>query len=398
MTGLRKYFKRAIAASVLYLLFFANAATAEDFQFNGFFAQGIQQADNTNFIEDDGDASFALTELGVNGRWKISDRLSANGQVVYLNSGNRYPEGFRVDYLFLDWQAVRSIDWNLNVHLGRYKNYHWVYSATRDVPHTRPSNVLPQSIYFDSFRDVALGSDGLAIRANTSNASGDWEINWSYGSSPVASDSNRQLLGNAAVGDIKQDFVHQFSTYWHSIDTQWTFGFNLLDSDFEYTNSAVDPFVDGGATVQRVSLVGQYQSEFWEFTSEVMRERSTYNGFFFEGFVNDSTAEGGYAQITLLPTTEFNVLMRLDLYDLNNKDRKGEQIPALTGGQIPNYFGFMDTATLGLSYQISENLKVQSEFNRVRGAARLTPLLVREASTSTSEYWNMWSVQFMYWF
>lgn len=371
---------------------------ADSFHFNGFIAQGIQQADQTQFVDYDGDVSFALTEIGINGRWQLDDRFSLNGQVVYLNAGNRYPEGVRLDYLFLDWHAIRQPNWNVNVHLGRYKNYHWMYSATRDVPHTRPNNLLPQSIYFDSFRDIALGSDGIAVRANTSNDLGDWEINWSYGSSPINQQSTRQLFGPGTEGKLDQDFTHQASLYWHSPSSDWMLGFNMLDSDFNYANGPEDAFAKGSATVQRLSLVGQYQSEYWELTSELLWERSIYDGILFDGFSNDSTAEGGYVQFTWLPTARLDLLMRLDLYDFDRKDRKGDSIGLHSSGAIPNYFGFMDTATLGLKFQLKDNVQLQAEFNRVRGAGRLTPLLVRDINTATSEYWNMWSIQLMYWF
>lgn len=401
MTNVFFHRRTGIVATTLALiiaLFSRVALAAEDFHFNGFISQGIQQADETNFIDDDGDPSFSLTEIGLNARWQFDDRFSVNGQLVYLNAGNRYPEGFRVDYLFLDWHAIRQANWNVNVHLGRYKNYHWVYSATRDVPHTRPNNLLPQSIYFDSFRDIALGSDGIAIRANVSNELGDWEANWSYGSSPVSQESMRQLLGPTSTGDLDQDFAHQASVYWHSSNSEWMLGLNLLDSDFNYFSHSNDPFIPGSATVNRGSIVGQYQSENWEVTSEIIRERSIYKNVLFEGFSNDSSAEGGYIQFAWLAINRLDLLVRMDLYDLDRKDRTGNLIPVQSNGLIPNYFGYMDTGTLGLKYQLQDNIQIQAEFNRIRGAGRLTPLLVRSPETATSEYWNMWSVQLMYWF
>ncbi|MDM7859269.1 TonB-dependent receptor [Alteromonas sp. ASW11-36] len=383
---------------VVFILFHAASSFADELQWNGFIAQGVQRAEGSNFINDDGDLSFALTEVGINGRIGITDHISANGQVVYLNAGDRFPQGVRVDYLFIDWHAVRGVQFNLNVHLGRYKNYHWLYSSTRDVPHTRPSNVLPQSIYFDSFRDVALGSDGIALRANTLSDTGEWEINWSYGRSSIGSESTRQLLGHMASGDIEQDFVHQASVYWSSSSNTLTLGANWLDSDFSYESDAQDPFVDGFANVERISLAAQYQSQYWEFTSEIMRESSLYQNAISNGFFSDSTAEGGYVQILFMPQRRLSLLSRIDLYDLNREDRNGNQLNQLSGGQTPNYFGYMDTATIGLKYAIWDNVNLQLEYNRVRGAGRLTPLLVRDIHAVDEEYWDLWSVQMMYWF
>lgn len=398
MKKLMSMFFRPSVVAFFALTLCGHVSASEPLVIKGFIAQGVQQASESNFINEDGDVSVAMTEIGLNARYPISQNLSINGQLVYINSGDRYPEGGRVDYLFVDWSVVSNPSWNVNLHFGRYKNYHWIYSATRDVPHTRPGNLLPQSIYFDSFRDIALGSDGIALRANTTNALGDWEVNWSYGRSPINKKSTQQLLGHLSTGDVEQDYVHQLSTTWRSYQTGLMLGINYLDSDFTYNRGDSDPFIDGDANVQRVSLMGQYQSEFWEFTSEVMRESSRFENALFPGFVSDSIAEGGYAQLMLLPNARWSGLLRLDLYDLNREDRNGNQLSELAFGQIPNYFGYMDTGTVGARYNILDNLAVQVEYNRIRGAGRLTPLLVKNPLAAPSEYWDLWSVQLMYWF
>lgn len=87
------------------LLLFVTAAQAEPVSVHGFLAQGITQANGSNAINDDGDLSTALTELGINAKWNIYSRLKLSGQLVYLNGGNRYPEGVRLDYLFMDIRA-----------------------------------------------------------------------------------------------------------------------------------------------------------------------------------------------------------------------------------------------------------------------------------------------------
>ena len=168
---------------------------AAELAWHGFMAQGVSRSQHSGFINNSGDWSAELTELGLNGHLSISPALRLAGQLVYLNGGNRYPPGLRVDYLFLDWTAYSSLDWQLNLYAGRYKNQHWLYSSTRDVPFTRPSIVLPQSIYFDAFRDVAVSSDGAALRAHSGNTVGDFTFNWSYGTTPISQKQSQLLLG-----------------------------------------------------------------------------------------------------------------------------------------------------------------------------------------------------------
>ena len=79
----------------------ADESFYESLHFHGFVAQGIINANNSNFINDDESTSLELTEIGVNASYKIADDFRVAGQVVYLNGGNRYQAGARLDYLSL---------------------------------------------------------------------------------------------------------------------------------------------------------------------------------------------------------------------------------------------------------------------------------------------------------
>lgn len=84
---------------VMLLCLLPYSSQADTVTVHGFIAQGLTQAKGSNAVNDDGKVSTALTELGVNASWAISSRLKLSGQLVYLNGGNRYPEGGRLDYL-----------------------------------------------------------------------------------------------------------------------------------------------------------------------------------------------------------------------------------------------------------------------------------------------------------
>jgi hypothetical protein len=371
---------------------------ANDFTWNGFVAQGAMQAKNSNFVESNGDVSFKLTELGLNASYRISNNLRLAGQAVYLNGGNRYSEGVRVDYLFVDWQIYSDIDWLFNVHLGRYKNYHWLYSSTRDVPHTRPSIVLPQSSYFDIFRDVALGADGLAIRANRTSEIGDWQFNWSYGSSSISHEQMTNLLSPMATGKLKQDFDHQMSLNWTSEESVWQLGINLLDADFVYHAGESDVFVGGNVTTQRLMLNAAYHSQNWELVTELVKERVILKNIVFNSFENDTTAEGGFVQWRYFVKRDQTLMLRLDLYDRNRKNRNGSLLPQQTGGLALSYFGYMDQATVGYSWDFAHNWRLQAEYHKVKGAGRLAPVLIPDTQVNADKYWDMWAIQLMYWF
>ena len=386
--------------STVFALTLTSEASAESglISTHGFIAQGVIKADGSNFVDDRGDESLALTEMGFNAAYRLSSKVRVAGQMVYLNGGNRYPEGVRLDYLFLDWELLHSLDWQVNLHLGRYKNYHWLYSATRDVPHTRPSIVLPQSIYFDAFRDVALGSDGIALRAQTDNAIGDWEFNWSYGSSPISKEQMRNLLSNSANGDLEQDYTHQMSVKLRPALSNLHLGISLLDSDFTYSASPEEPLISGDSTVQRLMLEFKYMSENWELSAELMREKVLFRGLFYKGFLNKALAEGGYIQGRYFLSPEVNLLARLDLFDRDREDRGGRLIELASGGIIPGYFGYSDQGTLGLQWDFHDNMRLQFEYHRVKGTGRLAPVLSPNLKFNNQKYWDIFAVQLMYWF
>lgn len=388
---------------LLLLLSFVSQVQAEGLntdkvQWHGFISQGLIQAPETNFVNLDDSISAELTDLGVNMSWALSDNLRLAGQVVYLDGGRRYTRGTRLDYLFLDWTLHSDFDWRLDMFVGRFKNQHWLYSATRDVPFTRNAIVLPQSVYFDSFRDIAVGSDGLAFKATRNTSFGEIELNWSWGATNLSKEQSQILLSELAQGDAEQDYVHQASLYWRPELSAWQLGVSLLDSDFSYEKAPVDYYHDGAMTVQRVMLNARYAAEFWELSSEFVQERLDISDFYAPGFKRNSFSQGWYLQsrYNLLPHTW--ALLSLDLFDLDKDDRSGRKFSQSTGGLVPAYFGYQDDLTLGLTYDFKDNLRLTMEHHWVKGTARLAYPVLPDLQHNKSEYWQMWAMQLMYWF
>lgn len=384
--------------SILILTLLVLPVYAEELKVHGFVAQGLIQAHDSNFVDDNGDVSFKLTEVGINASYKLNNQLRVAGQGVYLNGGNRYPEGLRIDYLFVDWQVQSNADWQLKMQVGRNKNYHWLYSSTRDVPHTRPSIILPQSMYFDAFRDFALGVDGIVGMLNTRNHWGEWDVNLSYGSVPVSDKQKANLLGTFAPGNLKHDKDAQVSVFWRPQSTQWLLGLSLLEVEFSYASSQADIFFDGDQQTRRINLHGLYQGQSWEFAAELVREHNVLSGLLFPQYISNTSSDGGYVQARYFVSPTVTVMARLDLYDRDRHDRNGKKLEATSGYTVPYYFGFMDQATLGLSWKLAKNLQVQGEYHRVKGAGHLAPVLTPNTQANDSLYWDVWAFQLMYWF
>ena len=378
------------------LSMYSATVRADKLNVHGFVAQGIIQADGSNFVNNDGDISAELTELGINASYRISPNLRLSGQAVYLNGGNRFANGGRIDHLFLDWQVYNSLDWQINLIAGKIKSYHRLHSATRDVPHTRPSIILPQSLYIDVFRDISIGSDGILLKTHFNNSFGDWDLNWNYGQASISGKQTKLFVSPLATGKLELKQEHQGSFLWRPPFSNAQFGGSFVNAKFNYRQGNNDAFFDGTTQTKAYYLNFRYNSEFWTFTTEVTRLRQLTKSLLFETLDNDITQEGLYLEGQYFFSPTLTGIVRLDLFDRNRLDRDGSDFEQDFG--IPSYFGYMDMATLGLSWDFAKNWRLQGEVHRVKGTGRLAPILVPDLQNNKNEYWDIWALQVMYWF
>lgn len=371
---------------------------AEDGVWHGFISQGLIQAQESNFVNNDGDVSWQLTELGVNSVYKLHSDVKIAGQLMYLDGGNRYVDGVRIDYLFLNWTSINHLDWQLDFYAGRFKNMHWLYSSTRDVALTRPLIVLPQSVYFDSFRDIAVGSDGLALRSTHNLALGELELNWSWGATPISRDMSSRVISNDILGKTDQKFVHQMSAYLRPNASQMQWGISLLDSDFSYRRASLDRYADGDFTVQRVMLNWRYSAENWELSSELMQERVNIAGFIFPQFARNQFAQGAFllGRYNWSPTT--TLYLSYDYFIANKDNPSGSELPASSGGLIPSYFGYQKDAAISVDHELAKNLRFKVEYHLISGTGRLGPNVVPNIVVNDSKDHDIWALQLLYWF
>jgi hypothetical protein len=374
--------------------------TNHDSCIHGFIAQGLINVDGSDFVNNDGDLSAELTEVGLNGSYQLNSLFRLTSQVVYLDGGNRYDEGFRVDYALLDWSLYQAETWEVNVYLGRFKNNHWLYSGKRDVPFTRPSIILPQSIYFDGFRDIAVGADGAVLKiSHSSDLLGDFDFNVSSGTTPISKEQTQILYSEQALGKMSNSHDVQTSLYWQPANSSWRFGLALLDADFGYeAQEQGDRFFDTKMTFQRVMVNALFEGERWEFSSEVIQERFVFDGFYFPEFHHDKLGQGYYSQFRYKIDNSLILLARYERFYADKDNRKGDGLEEASGGLLPSYSGYQHDITLGVSYDLAEKFRLQFEYHNIEGIARLTPAVLPNLAINNSKRWDLWAIQLMYWF
>lgn len=378
---------------------FAQDVGSEKLQVHGFIAQGLIDVNGSDFVNDSGDITTELTEVGLNASYQFTPTLRFAGQAVYLDGGNRFTKGARIDYALLDWLFYNDSNWLANLYLGRYKNTHWLYSGTRDVPHTRPSIVLPQSLYFDGFRDIAMGSDGASVKLSYSAESlGEFDITLSYGASELDKEDIQILLGDLAQGTGEQKYVGQASVNWTPEFSAWRFGLSTVDSVFSYHATPMDIFADADFSFKQYSFASLYEGEHWEFSSEATISDFSIDGFYANGYEQNKVGQGIYAQARYRLTEDIRLLVRGELFYADRHDRDGTKLEENSGGLIPAYFGFQHSTVIGASFDFRDDLRLQMEYHRVEGTARLTPVVAPNLVLNNSKDWDMWALQLMYWF
>ncbi len=392
--------------AILFFLLFSSTFTvlAHDhnsakWQWHGFIAQGLVNVNGSNFVSDNKQLSTALTELGINASYNFKPNLRLAGQVVYLDGGNRYHKGTRVDYLLLDWTFYDQGVWQAHFYLGRFKNVHWLYSSTRDIPFARPSIILPQSVYFDGFRDIAVGGDGGALKiSHSDDKHGDIDFNLSYGTSPVSKEQGQLILGKLALGKVKQNFDLQASLYWRPTFSPWRVGASILDSDFSYIQSTDDFYNDGDFSFKFYTVNALYEGEQWEFSGEIFQEDFIIKGFYYPQFNKRNIGQGYYLQTRYRLNTDLRFLARYEYFYADRNDKNGQKLAQATGGMVPAYFAFQNDFVLGASYDINNNFKVRIEHHWVDGTARISPVVQPNPAINNNRYWQMFALQLMYWF
>ena len=128
----------------------------EGFQVHGFLSQGYFLTTNNNlFGSSERGGSLDFTEIGVNASWVPLARLQFAIQGCRGAPGEAAegePDSISRSWTTRRWRpqtADSESGWRVRLPFG-------LYNDTRDVAFTRPSILLPQSIYFERTRELAI--------------------------------------------------------------------------------------------------------------------------------------------------------------------------------------------------------------------------------------------------
>lgn len=368
------------------------------FQIHGFLSQGYNWTSKNNFYGNSDDAgSFEFTELGVNASWQPLTGLQMAGQMVLRRAGETDDGSPRIDYGLINYTLFSDMTNRWGVRLGRIKNPLGLYNETRDVIFTRPSILLPQSIYFDPIRSLVLSSDGMFFYGERLTDYGDFFFQAGAGY-PRAVDREVEpfVFGQRlASGEFESQISYISRLLYEWQGGRIRAGLTYVQADWEYDEDSPFTVVGSGSLRFKPWIFSlQYNAERWSLTAEYSQREIQLKDFV---ALPDTSLnqEAYYLQGSYRFSERWEGLLRYDAYFFDKKDRSGEQFALTDPLGRPAHSRFAKDWTVGLRWSVTPNFSVWAEYHRVDGTGWLPPLDNKDPG-DTERYWDLISIMASY--
>ncbi len=365
----------------------------DNLQIQGFASQAfISTSDNDVFGNTDNGGSFGFTEVGLNALFRPLPRLQLSGQMLSRRAGKDNTGTPRLDFAFLDYRLFSNTTNQFGVRLGRLKNPFGFYNDTRDVPFTRPSILLPQSIYFDRVRNLGLSSDSIQIYGDVSHVNlGDFSFQFQVGSPNVNDSDTRVSLVPRAPGSLSPDVSVIGRGLYESPSKSLRVAVSGVWLNIDYKPGTNDRLDSGTIEFSPIYVSAQYNAERWSLTSEYAIRRFRFQDFNNQRFDGlDFYGESFYFQGEYRFNPKWEALIRYDFLFTDRSDRDGSKYAAQTGE--PAHTRYARDLAVGLRWNITPQIMARLEYHRINGTAWLSPLDNPDPNDTTKN-WNLFAAQ-----
>ncbi len=378
-----RFFRQTWAALALTLLplSMASAATFDDgkLQVHGFAAQAAVLTDHNSFFGDSQELSLDFREAGINASYRPNSRLRFAGQLLSRRAGELYDGTPRIDYALASLTLAESSSFRSELRVGRIKNEMGLYNAARDVPFTRPSIFLPQSIYFDETRDALMSSDGATLAFDFIGDAGTVSGSIGLGRPPTDANTEWTLFGLDLPGRLESEYdTVSASLRYRSRDESLQLALSRWDSTLRYEPGAELDLPAGEINLVFNIASLQYDWNRWTATAEYLYLPQEFKDFGPLFPFDEATGESWYLQGEYRLNSRFTLMGRFERGYSDNDDRDGVQQSAATGGLIPPFDFFDRGVTAGVTWDVNQHLMLRAEYSRRDGtyilSARENPL------------------------
>ncbi len=373
----------------------SSAGWAESPQFHGYGSLAWIDSPDNPYFDNSAGTHFNYREAALNGSWQIAPSWRMAGQLLYRDAGAFTDDKTRVDFLLLDYNFRLTGHESAGVRLGRVKNEYGLYNVVRDVPHGHPGVFVPQSVYFEAFRDALLSVDGGSLYGRFDTPVGGVGVDLYKGTGRIENPTaeyqlaqtdgpgefdevDEQGLRLTIAPDILPGLVLAYSVVDASLSLenvpdlsvqQLQAGMMALANDpRDYVNYITSAQID--ALLQLLSV--QYSWHHWILTSEYLQIRNRLSDFsILQSDQPDSTttSEGYYLQLEWLAGERVSLYGRYEALYYNRNDKDGGDFYLRTGCNPDTQYN--RALTFGGRWFMTADLALTAEYSRNQGAAFL---------------------------
>ncbi|HMW79969.1 hypothetical protein [Accumulibacter sp.] len=342
-----------------------------DLKVHGFVSQGLVHTTDNNFLgESDGQVSHDFREIGVNASWRLVPDIQLSAELLSHRAGGTDDGSVRLDYGLVDWTALSSEHGRAGLRLGRLKTAYGLYNKTRDVAFTRPSIILPQSIYFERTRNLTVSADGAELYAERYGETGSLTASFALGEPKTQTEAAKvALFLSSPPGELEARLAPDLQLLYEGAGNRYRLAFTALQLDLSYRPGTVDRLRAGRFKLTPLIFSGQYNAERWSLTGEYAIRRTSVSGF--GPYFPDSHAVGQsyYLQASYRFAPQWEVLLRYDAFYADMHDRDGKAFAAAT--RQPAFSRFARDWTTGIRFDVTPEFMLRAEYHRVNGTGFL---------------------------
>jgi hypothetical protein len=357
----------------------------ESMQVHGFLSQGyLRTTGNEFFGHSTNMGSLDFREIGLNGSWRPLPNLQFSAQLVSRQAGRTDSGYVRLDFGLASYTFISDNENIWGLRFGRIVNPYGLYNDTRDMPFTRPSILLPQSIYFDVNRQLSLSSDGFQLFGEHHGDFGDFYLQ-ANGGYPRTNDPDFQA--SIPYGNMDGELSWIGRLMYERDGGSLRLGVTSGNVNTRYHHDIFSPFENGSLHLQPIIFSAQYNSENWTLTSEYALRHLTTKDFGPLLPSRDYWGESYYVQGTYRLASDWEAFLRYDVLCWHQSDCAGKQWEARTGE--PAVAQFAKDLALGVRWDITPSIMLRTEYHYVNGAGWVSSLENRDG---LEQHWHLFAL------
>jgi hypothetical protein len=351
---------------------------------SGFLAAGMLNIDSEKNTTD------VIIEGGLHLNATLPRNFELNGQVLYREFGDLSDysnfDEFSLDYLTIDWRYNGTENSEQGISLGRFKSNGGIYSNTRDIPFTRPSILLAQSVYTEEFRSIYSHIDGVRLNSTFFTDAGDYAIEVGYGDNELDDHFVSSFLRGNYSNSINADGLYFVDlryrnnhwlivTTYHDVDANFS---GMIPGDnFGFPGFSFD--IEAEVDLENFLFGIQYFTKDYELTAELVKQEASTPQV--QGFSQASSEDltyktkGYYFQAKYFITQAVSIMARYE--DLSLDITYSPQLAAVVKQDALN-----DSNNYGVSitWSINETWQVSADYHINKSAGEDTNFSLFEIS------------------